>query len=105
MVTFLNGRKTFTAKYGGSCFGCQAQIFPGDQVFYPPAGESVCGVDCCGDRSDAELTPVSNVDDTTPATDQTVPLELVMPRGRTAADRCDKCFMIPSNSGACGCDA
>lgn len=27
----------------------------------------------------------------------------VMPRGKTATDRCDRCFQIPSSSGACGC--
>jgi hypothetical protein len=28
----------------------------------------------------------------------------VMPRGKKASDRCDRCFQVPSNSGACGCE-
>jgi hypothetical protein len=98
-------RKSFAAKYIGSCFNCRTGLFPGDLVFYPPNGENVMGVDCCGDLPDHELTTHTKSDDM-PATEMDIPPGLVMPRGRTVQDRCPVCFMIPASNGLHGssCD-
>lgn len=61
----------------------------------------IIGDICCGMLSDSELVDVVNT--TTPDTKDD-PTPEVMPRGRTVADRCDRCFMVPASNGACGCD-
>lgn len=102
---FLNvsGRRTFLAKYMGSCSGCGTAIFPDDEVFYLPGGENVIGNECCGDKTDEDLTPATSLEDGLPAMEQSIPRELVMPRGRKASDRCGTCFMVPASNGSCDC--
>lgn len=101
------GRRTFTAAFAGSCTSCAAAILPGDAVFYAAGNEGVSGADCCGDRADADLvvTHSSAEHDTEDDTedDLTVDIGKVMPRGRTAADACPRCRIIPSSNGACDC--
>lgn len=96
-------RKGFPAQYDGACISCGHRILAGDHVFYAPGNESVSGLDCCGDRDDADLTVVQ-VRDTEDEAGLTVELAQVMPRGRTARDACPKCWLVPANSGACGCN-
>jgi hypothetical protein len=99
----LSGRRTFLAKYQGLCHGCGLVIYPDDEVFYLPGGDNVIGNECCGDKSDEDLTPQTPLEDGLPAMDMDIPRELVMPRGKTARDRCGKCFMIPASNGSCDC--
>jgi hypothetical protein len=96
-------RRTFTAQYPGSCGTCPAAIQPGDHVFYALGNEMVSGLDCCGDRTDDDLAPRTDhlaVDDE----DAGTVVARAMPRGKTAADSCARCFQIPANNGACGCN-
>lgn len=98
-------RKGFPAQFGGDCVSCGDGILPGDRVFYAPGNERVSGVDCCGDKDDADLVVVQVRDDS--GEDDESPVEAiarVLPRGRTARDACPKCFQVPANNGTCGCD-
>lgn len=99
------GRRTFTAAFAGSCTSCAAAILPGDAVFYAAGNEGVSGVDCCGDRADADLivTHRSADHDAHADDDLTVDIAKVLPRGRTAVDACPRCRIIPSSNGACDC--
>lgn len=97
----MSGRRTFQAKYQGACHACQAMIYPDDDVFY--VNDNLIGMECCGGKTDEELTPMVTLEDGMPAMDIEVPRELVMPRGRTARDRCGKCFMVPASNGSCDC--
>ena len=84
---------SFQASYPGRC-GCGEPISPGDEVFYD--GEILYREECCGIPEVLTRTerPASRVE----------LLDKVMPRGATAADRCDRCFQIPSANGVCGCN-
>ena len=98
-------RKGFPAQYPGDCVSCGAAILPDDRVFYATGNERVSGVDCCGDKDDADLVVVQRRDDS--GEDDESPVEAiakVMPRGRTARDMCGRCFQVPANNGTCGCD-
>lgn len=101
------GRRTFTAQFASDCATCSTAILPGDSVFYGPGAEIASGVDCCGDRDDAELTVNQRGDDSLSVDDEdpAVTIARTMPRGRTAADRCGKCWQIPASNGTCGCHA
>lgn len=96
-------RKGFPAQYQGDCVSCSAAILPDDKVFYAPGNERVSGVDCCGDKDDADLTVVQARD--TEDEGLTVELAQVMPRGRSARDACPKCWLVPAANGTCGCFA
>lgn len=95
-------RKGFPAQYDGACISCSHRILAGDHVFYAPGNEGVSGLDCCGDKDDADLVVVQ-LRDTEDEANLTVDASQVMPRGRTVQDRCDRCFQIPASNGACGC--
>jgi hypothetical protein len=99
----LSGRATFKAKWQGLCRNCGLVILAGDDVFYLPGQDRLIGDECCGNLTDDDLTPDTALEDGLPAMEQTIPRELVMPRGRTVADRCGKCFMVPASNGACDC--
>jgi hypothetical protein len=73
------GIKAFEAKYSSRCGNCGEDINPKDKVFYD--GKRVLGVECCT----SEFTPENR---------EREPDIPVMPRGKTAADRCDSCFII-----------
>jgi hypothetical protein len=81
----------FPASYVGRCTNCNEILNPGDEVYYD-GSDSLTGWDCCGATDEARNTP------------ETSTIERVMPRGRTAKDRCGTCFQIPSTNGVCGCD-
>lgn len=100
-------RRSFAAHYEGSCGTCPATIAVGDAVFYPQPGSAlVSGLDCCGDRPDEDLAPTVRADDHLALDDEdaVVAIARVLPRGRDRADMCDRCWQIPANNGACGCD-
>lgn len=99
-------RKGFPASFPGDCVSCGAAILPDDKVFYAPGNERVSGVDCCGDKDDADLVVHQRRDDGL-AVDDEDPSDViarVLPRGRTARDACTACWQIPANNGTCGCD-
>jgi hypothetical protein len=95
-------RRTFDARYAGSCASCSAPILPGDNVFYAPGNEAVSGLECCGDRPDEDLVVLQRADDHGDE-DATVDAAKVMPHGRTARDACQLCWQIPASNGTCGC--
>lgn len=100
------GRRGFNAEFDGRCATCAGPIIPGDSIFYAPDSDAPSGMNCCGERSDEELAVYQNrddslsVDEDDPATN----IARTLPRGKTAADKCGKCWQIPSSSGVCGCD-
>lgn len=95
-------RRTWVAAYDTSCATCPARIATGDLYFIAPGGSTASGMDCCGDRDDADLVVHERADD---SSDEglTVDASQVMPRGRTARDACGRCWQVPANNGACGC--
>ncbi len=97
-------RKGFPAQYDGACISCGHRVLAGDHVFYAPGNESVSGLDCCGDKNDADLTVVQQRDTEDEPNVTYVDITTVMPRGRTARDACRTCFQVPANNGVCGCD-
>lgn len=97
------GRRGFSAQYAGACISCGAAILPGDHLFYAPGNEAPSGLECCGDKDDADLTVVQRRD-TEDDADMTVDVAKVMPRGRTARDACGRCFQVPAANDTCGCD-
>lgn len=100
-------RKGFPAQFDGVCTSCGHRILAGDHVFYAPGNESVSGLDCCGDKDDVDLTVHQRRDDglTVDEDDPATTIARTMPRGKTAADACLRCFQIPASNGTCGCDA
>jgi hypothetical protein len=95
-------RRSFQAKYDGTCGTCPAPIAIGDGVFYATPGAAlVSGLDCCGDRPDEDLVTVQHAEE--PDEDLTVDVAKVMPRGRTARDACPTCWQVPASNGTCGC--
>jgi hypothetical protein len=101
-----SGRRTFEAQYPGTCATCAAAFSVGDDIFYAPNAEAPSGADCCADRPDSDLLPTVRPDDSL-SVDENDPSTVIartMPRGRTAADACPRCWQIPSSSGVCGCD-
>lgn len=99
-------RRTWVAAYDSSCATCTARIAPGDLYFIAPGGQTASGLDCCGDRDDADLVVTQRAeedggDDESPVT----AIARVMPRGRTVGDACPKCWQVPASNGTCGCVA
>lgn len=86
----MDRHTTITASYAGRCGSCNDLFAPGDEVFYTE-GDLLVAVNCCGAAepltAESEVTPASKV----------------MPRGKTAKDRCDTCFQVPATNGVCGC--
>jgi hypothetical protein len=81
--------RVFTAQYPGTCGGCGSEIDAGDLVFYD--GDTLVGDACCAGADDLSVEAKSTI-------------AQVMPRGKTAKDKCPRCFQIPASNGACGCD-
>lgn len=99
-------RRSWVAAYDTSCATCPASISPGDLYFIAPGGSAASGMDCCGDRDDAELLVHQRADDSGDEDESAVDtIARVMPRGRTARDACPKCWTVPANNGTCGCHA
>jgi hypothetical protein len=82
----------FPASYAGRCGNCGENFGPGTQVTYAQPDDLLIGMECCGELEE----PVS-------AESQVTPADKVMPRGKSARDRCDRCFQIPASNGVCGC--
>lgn len=82
----------FPARYAGRCGNCDESFAPGDEVFYAPPDETLTGVECCG-----------HVSESRPATPEVTLVDQVMPRGKTAKDRCDRCFIVHT-PGQTGCE-
>lgn len=101
--THQPGRRSFPAQYAGYCASCGAAVLPGDDLFYAPGNEAPSGLDCCGDKDNADLI-VTQRRDTEDDADMTVDAAKVMPHGRTARDMCSQCFQIPAANSSCGCD-
>jgi len=85
---------TFSAAYAGRCGNCGEPFAPGAEVYYD-ADDSLNGQECCGLDDDRNAVRGAEA--------LTAPADKVMPRGRTAGDRCDRCFQIPASNGSCGC--
>lgn len=84
----------FPARYTGRCGNCDEVFIEGAEVFYAPPDDVLMGVECCGEV--AAIDSRSTVSEVTPA-------DKVMPRGKSARDRCDQCFQVPASNGVCGC--
>src|SRR5262245_36189767 len=100
---YINGRlgmdaayKSFRAKYAGACPSCEDDIDKGDMVSFvrTSSGRVVVHEPCAG-FDVSEDPEEKDVDHTNP--------RIVMPRGKTARDRCNGCFMIHS-PGQTGCE-
>lgn len=81
----------FTANHAFKCAGCETEYPAGTNAIYD-ADNNLYADDGCINAMIPE----------DPKGRRTTPRE-TMPRGKTAKDRCDVCFQIPSSNGACGC--
>src|SRR5690242_15960635 len=79
----------FRAKYDGKCANCPTEIAKGDCIGFNAKRRAICS-DCASEGGNVEAK------DAIEDAEELVPMRLVMPRGRTVADRCGKCFMIHS---------
>lgn len=78
----------FLARYEAKCSGCEGMIFLGDNVTMIDTDRGRITVHVlCADGFATGTTPPS----------------LVLPRGKTAADRCSSCFIVHS-PGQDGCE-
>ena len=81
---------SFPAAYAGRCGNCGEYFPPGAMVQYEEGAVLVIQ-ECCGIADE-------------PREDRPAPKpDVVMPRGKSAADRCGRCFQVPSSNGVCGC--
>jgi hypothetical protein len=81
----------FSAQYAGRCGNCGEMFEEGEPVVYG-ADDRLVRVECCADpegQGDPFLSTPEEIK--------------VLPRGKTAADRCGKCFQVPASNGVCGC--
>jgi hypothetical protein len=86
---------SFPARYDGMCLPCGEPIVQGESITnHPDAG--YVHEDCAEDVGKTPQTAVERRvrDD---------PARATMPRGKTARDRCDRCFMVHS-PGQAGCE-
>lgn len=99
-------RRSWVAVHDTACGTCAGRIVPGDRFFFAAGGDVASGLDCCGDRPDEDLVvrQRSEEDGLSAEDDPRVTIARTLPRGKTAADKCPKCWQIPSSSGTCGCD-
>lgn len=85
----------FLAQYAGTCRGCGEVFDAGSEVQYTSAssGPDVIVAECCFGAAEINVeTSATQTRD-----------RLTMPRGKTAADRCDRCFIIHT-AGQEGCE-
>lgn len=73
----------FIAKYRFSCGRCGEQHDPGTEAQYEPDTSTVSAMECV----EAYESPVEG-------SAPTYRPDRVMPRGKTAKDRCNRCFMV-----------
>lgn len=82
---------SFQAKYKGFCIPCDEDIFPGEWITdHPKHGyihEECTDIEAPSQKRE-KATP-----DGSPRVD-------VLPRGKTAKDRCNRCFMVHSTGQA-----
>jgi hypothetical protein len=78
----------FRARYDGKCANCPTEIAKGDYIGFNSKRRAICS-DCVDEGGSA--TPKDANED---PEEIVIPTKLVMPRGRTAADLCTKCFLI-----------
>lgn len=87
----------FRAEYDGRCANCPTEISKGDYVGFNAHRRVICN-DCC------DIAPLGGNWGTIGNKEKDfedeliIPERLVMPRGRTAADRCNRCFLIHSSA-------
>lgn len=87
--------RTFTARYSGTCESCCGPIEAGDEAGYTLADDLVhadCGTGAYAAESGFDALSSSAEDF----------LEVTGPPGLAP---CPACFLVPSTSGACGCEA
>ena len=84
-----------------SCSRCERSCRLGEFAFRDNEGKLV-GVSCCATEDDISVPKdaFGELADDFEGRDF-VALSQVMPRGRSAADKCPRCFQIPANNGAC----
>jgi hypothetical protein len=91
------------ADAAGYCDRCQRSYRKGDWLFRSEG--TLVAVNCCGAPED--VAAPTSLGDLTDAEDingtDWVPLNQVLPLGRTKADMCQRCFQIPASNGVCGC--
>jgi len=99
-------RRSWVAVHDTACGTCAGRIVPGDRFFFAAGGDVASGLDCCGDRPDSDLLPTVRSDEglSVDEDDPSTVIARTLPRGKTAADACPRCWQIPSSSGTCGCD-
>lgn len=79
----------FPAEFPGQCAGGCGQHFPPGTLIAVVEGRVIVQ-DCCGDIGPDAAGPAAQP-------------ETILPRGKTAADKCRACFQIPASNGVCGC--
>lgn len=105
LVSLAKLDEPYRSPQPGRCSRCDAPFAKGDWVFREGPGTPV-GVNCCATQSDmrpaggglGDLLDAEEIEGR-----EFVPMAQVMPRGRSKADMCPRCFMIPAASGICGC--
>lgn len=83
---------SFEARYAGRCGDCGQAFSVGEPVSYN-ADDVLVGAECCdgeGRNADTFAPGRAAVNET-------------MPRGKTARDKCPRCFQVPASNGVCGC--
>jgi hypothetical protein len=88
---------SFQARYNGLCVPCGRSIEKGEWVVRSK-GHGYTHEECRDPEADHTAYSNEDEEDTTPRAS----LRSVMPRGKTVADRCDRCFMIHA-SGQTDC--
>lgn len=92
------------AQQAGRCGRCEVTYAKGEWVFREV--DRMVGVNCCATSSDMR-TSGGGLGDLLDAEEiegrDWVPLAQVLPRGKTKADVCQRCYMIPAANGVCGC--
>jgi hypothetical protein len=90
--------RTFPAQYHGHCKPCDDEIKRGEFIVMHPRVGAVH--EECAENVGKD--PEINDEDFDSSDHGRTPIE-VLPRGRTAKDRCDKCFIIHT-PGQDGCE-
>lgn len=93
---------SFPARYESLCIPCGQSIERGDEITNHPK-HGYIHLHCVDTADDVVYDmSESNGADFDSFTRGRSPIA-VLPRGKTASDRCDKCFQIPASNGTCGC--
>lgn len=90
------------ADSAGQCDRCTRSYRKGDWLFRDEG--QLVAANCCGNPND-HVAGAMDMFDTSDAfgSDLAVPLDQVLPTGRTKKDMCPRCFIIPASNGTCGC--